>query len=96
MFKLCDFAQYAGLTGGSNVSVGAGLLEQSVELLRTGSLLCLCSLSEHNSFSGPFDLHSSGLAAGLSLCLGLSSLANKEVLQSVVVQLQHIRWNLEK
>ena len=76
------------------MSVGAGLLEQSIELLGTGSLLCLCSLCEHNPLSGPLDLHPPGHTMGLGLCMGLTSRAHKEVLQPVVVQLQHIGRNL--
>lgn len=89
------FARHRELTGGRDVSVCAGLLEQSVELLGTGSLFCLCSLGEHNPLSVPLDLHPPGLAMGLSVCVGLTSLARKEVLQPVIVELQHIGWNLK-
>lgn len=85
---------YRELTGGRDVSVGTGLLEQSIELLGAGSLLCLCSLGKHNPLSVPLDLHPPGLAMGLGLYMGLTRQAHKEVLQPVVVQLQHIGRNL--
>lgn len=87
-------ARYRELTGGRDVSVGADLLERSMELLGTGSLLCLCSLRKHNPLSVPLNLHPAGLVVGLCLCMGLTSQTHKEVLQPVIVQLHHVGRNL--
>lgn len=79
------------LTGGGDVPVGAGLLEQSKELLGAGHLLCCRTLGKHNPLLVPLDLHPPGRGVGLGLRgWGIPGLAHQQVPELVVVQLQHI------
>ena len=71
--------------------VGAGLLEQSEELRGAAGLLGLRSLGEHHALPVPFDLHPAGRGVGRGLRgRPLPRLAHQQVLELVVVQLQHV------
>ena len=81
------------LTGGGDVSVGASLLEQGVELLSAGRLFSLGALSEHNALPVPLDLHPPRRPGQRH---GVRSRRRQEILQPVVVQLQHVGRHLRR